>query len=125
MKCKTITIAFFTMSLLAVVNSSFSQDTNSLVLKFPEIKYINVPAPLTISQIDFKNAKYYFAPPKVNTRIKKIILNYFFDSGLDSAPGINLSDVYFNTLRIENGSYSFFIALLKAPSVPLTSKIFA
>ena len=101
----------------------YSQDSGNK-FHFPEIKSAEAQSPVTLSQVDFSNVKNI--PSKVKNRVRKIILNYYFDSGFDSLEtNIKINEVYFNTLMVSNGSYSFFFVILKAPAHLLTSKMFA
>src|SRR5437879_2833001 len=110
---------------LLFFSSVYAQNSGSYVFHFPDIKIINAQSPDILSNINFIEAKRENAPPKVNNRIKKIILNHYFDSGLDSNEAIiKVSDIYFNTVKISNGANSFFIVIFKNPP-PISSKIFA
>src|SRR5689334_616246 len=93
-----------------------AQNSDSYTFHFPEIKVISAESPVILSNINFTGAKRDNAPPKVSNRIKRIILNNYFDSGLDSSESvIKVSDVYFNTVKISDGQNSFFIVIFKSP----------
>lgn len=103
----------------------YSQNTGSYTFHFPEIKVITAESPVILSDIDFPISKREEAPPKVTNRIRKMILNRYFDAGLDSNESlIKVSDVYFNTVKVSNGEYSYYVVIFSSPP-PVTSKIFA
>lgn len=125
MKSKTeITLTIFILQLFCYGHSIYSQNTGSYTFHFPEIKVVTAQSPVILSQVNF-TADSETPPAKVNYRIKRIVLNYYFDSGLDSAENlIKLSDVYFNTVKINTGDYSYYITIFKSPA-PLRATIFA
>ena len=120
MKLKIVILFLY----LLFFSSIFAQNSGSYTFHFPDIKVIIAESPVSLSNINFIEAKRENAPPKVNNRIKRMLLNHYFDSGLDSNESIiKVSDIYFNTVKVSFGSNSFFIVIFKGPPL-LTSKIF-
>ena len=122
MKSKT---KILTILILFSLSPIYSQNTGSYTFHFPEIKVVSAESPVTLSQVNFTGSNSENPPARVNNRIKRIILNNYFDSGFDSSESlIKISDVYFNTVRINSGDYSYYIVIFKEPQ-PVRATIFA